>query len=462
MKEDSTGAVSVRSFDLFDTLLGRFHYRPESVFDLVQNNFPFPGFTFFRMAAAFQSDQTLPDIYRHFQRLTGISDEECAALQKFEFETELAHVFPILENLHLVRGGDLIVSDTYYNTDQVRTILERLGLTSKVEIYASPRGKSSGRIWHELKSVHAIESHFGDSLHADVSSPLAQGISGVHFKESVLSLEEMRVAEMGQMQLAYLMRALRLSNPYAKGEAEWELWNEQAKFNVPILVQASLYLHEFCQTHGKKRILFTARDGCLWIQVFRSLFPEYDSIYFHASRFLYTAPTASYIDYVRELYTDDAVVVDVQGQGRSCTRFFTEHLAREPVYLAIVNSAQKHYAMVRKKTVWEESEGIEMINYDTCGALYDFQEGVPFRAEPEYPVKWVIPMHACIAKCIEFLPRFTFGGFDKNVLEWAVNATMDSELVLKSYLPYAKYHCHLREGGIWRHMHLVDHTMCES
>lgn len=451
----------VRSFDLFDTLLGRYHYRPESVFNLVQNNFPFPGFTFFRMAAAFQSDQTLSDIYLHFQDLTGISDEERAALEQFELETELSHVFPILENLQLVRDGDLIVSDTYYNTEQVRAILERLGLKCKVEIYATPRGKSSGKIWQRLKSEHAIESHLGDSLHADVASAQAAGINGVHFKESALSLEEMRVGEMGHECLAYLMRAVRLSNPYHKGCLEWQLWNEQAKFNIPLLVQASLYLDEFCKAHGKKRVLFTARDGCLWIQVFRKLFPHYDSIYFHASRYLYMFPNPSYIDYVKDLYTDDALIVDVYGSGQTITHFFKEHFNCLPHCLMIVYPGSSFPCIVRMKANWDQVSGIETMNYDRCGALYDFQNGVAIRAEPEYEVKWVLPMHACMQRCVELLSFFRMGAFDQQVIDWAVDSIMNLDLVIKKQLSFAKHHCHLREGSSWRHLHLMDHMLWE-
>ena len=73
-----------RSFDLFDTLLGRLQHRPDSIFYLVEKNFPFPGFVFFRLAAELQSDHTLPDIYRHFKRMTQASEEQSEALMQFE------------------------------------------------------------------------------------------------------------------------------------------------------------------------------------------------------------------------------------------------------------------------------------------------------------------------------------------------------------------------------------------
>src|SRR3990167_3642924 len=260
---------SVRSFDLFDTLLGRLHHRPDSIFHLVERNLPFPGFVFFRTAAEYQSDRTLPDIYRHFQQLTEITDEQAAILMQFELETELSQVFPIVENLAQVKDGDLIVSDTYYDEDQIRKILEKIGLNRSVNIYASPGGKSSGKIWDVLKKKHSIAYHLGDSLHSDVATAKFYDIAASHYSNSQLSPCEEAVMKLGQGELACLMRALRLQNPYPPLSPEYLLWNEQCQLNVPVLLQASLYLNDFCQKHQKKRILFTSRDGCLWIQLFQ-------------------------------------------------------------------------------------------------------------------------------------------------------------------------------------------------
>ncbi len=87
--------------------------------------------------------------------------------------------------------------------------------------------------------------------------------------------------------LAKLMRNLRLSNPYSKETLSYKVWEEQAQFNVPILILACCYLDEFCQSNHKQRLLFSSRDCCHLIDIFKALFPKYESIYFYSSRLVY-------------------------------------------------------------------------------------------------------------------------------------------------------------------------------
>jgi hypothetical protein len=426
----------IRSFDLFDTLLGRMHYRPDSIYELVEKLYPFPGFSFFRVVAECKSDHTLPGIYRELQKLIDISEKEAAKLMQFEFATELQYIFPIVENIDLVKDGDLIVSDTYYSTGQIKQLLDKLQLTKKVQIYATPQGKSSGTAWAFCKNNYRIESHLGDSLHSDVTMAKLQKIEANHYTNGQLSSEEQALLQKGQRDLSYLCRALRLSNPYEPNSADWHLWNDQCKLNVPILIHASLYLHAFCQTHKKRRILFTSRDGCLWVQVFRQMFPQYESIYFQSSRHVYMHASDSYIEYARSLYNDETVITDAQGKGTSCEHFFKTHLQACPTYLAIINCGAAQHGIMRVETGCEQ---IEMLNYDTRGTLYDMQNGEALRRELEYPAWVVPPMHASIKKCVELLPFYNIDVFDQTVVEAAVQA-MRSGIALNQYLLHAYWH----------------------
>ncbi len=439
------------SFDLFDTLIGRLHYHPDSIFYQVQDRYPFPGFVLFRTLAESQSDKTLPDIYRHFQKLTGISKNEALALKEFEFQTELSQVFPITENLNLVRDGDLIVSDTYYNSDQIQQILSKIGLCKKVHIYASTRGKSSGTIWEKIKINHVIARHMGDSLHSDVASPKSNNVDAVHYPHGQLSFYEQEIATIGQEALAYIMRTLRLQNPYPPESAEYQLWNNQCQINVPLLVHASIYLDAFCKKKKKKRILFTSRDGCLWIQLFQKLFPDYESIYFHSSRYAYIFPTKSYIEYVRELYNDETLIVDSHGSGMSCTQFFEQHMKKRPIYLSIVNNKKTQYAILR---VDRRHETIEKLNYDLVGTFYSMHDRQPLRSELEYDPRFVEPSHRCIKQCVSILSEYILPAFDKRVVKWASNIAW-SGLAIDRCVEHAPHHVHIKEEGRTRHIHLL-------
>lgn len=431
-----------RSFDLFDTLVGRLHFFPQSTFEQVEQHFPFPGFTFYRLAAQAKSNHTLADIYRHLRQMLDLTKVQTKTLMNFEFQTDLNQIFPIHETLSQVEDGDLIVSDTYYSRSQIKQILKKIGLKKKVRLYATAAGKYMGTVWDIIQKKYVLSSHLGDSLHSDVEMAKAKKIPGVHYTGSQPSAIEKALMDFGQSDLGCLMRALRLQNPYPAEMPEHLLWKEQTQLNIPLLIQSSLYLDAFCKEKKKKRVLFTSRDGCLWIQIFRTLFPRYESIYFHSSRFTYFFPTPTFIEYVKSTYDDDSVIVDSNGTGKSCLVFFKEHLKTVPIYFSIVNSRNENHCIFRKE---DPCEGIEKLNYDLSGSLYDVQGGKPCRSSPEYQLRFIYPAHACIAKCCELLPHFRFESFNLQIMDWLIK-DMDRELEIDKHVQHARTHAHFNDG----------------
>ena len=146
------------------------------------------------------------------------------------------------------------------------------------------------------------------------------------------------------------------------------------------------------------------------------------------------------------------MIVDAHGKGRSCEKFFHEHLRMHPTYLAIFSSGNKHHAMMRLTQVHEEAE---RLNYDLVGALYDVKEGMPLRAAPEFDLAFIRPAHECMEKCLEILPHFSFETFNPQVLQWA-HAAMKRGLCVDSYVDHALHHAHLfDEDGSVRHFHTL-------
>lgn len=447
--------LAVHSFDLFDTLLGRFHYNHEYIFELIEKQFPFPGFAFYRKAAEYKSNKTLSDIYRHFQQLTEITEKQAESLMECEFQLELLQIFPITENLNLVQEGDLIVTDTSYNTAQIQQILHRIGLHKPVHIYASTQGKASGIGWHYIRHHHTILSHLGDSMHSDVLMPQSFNIPAHHDTKSSWSTHEQALRQLGQEELACLIRATRLHNPYPPSSPEYMLWNEQCQINLPLLVHSCLYLDAFCKKSNIQRVLFTSRDCCLWIRLFKIMFPTYESIYFHTSRFIYKLPTPSFIEYVRNLYTDATIIVDSHGRGRSCVRFFHRHLHQHPTYLAIFNSGKACRGILR---IEKPCEAVEKFNYDLVGSLFDIQQGAPLRAPLEYEARFIRPFHACIDQCISLLPQFSLHTFDLRVIQWAYQAITTQGLFIDQCIRHAVTHWHIPQNdGSRRHIHQLEY-----
>jgi hypothetical protein len=433
---------TVRSFDVFDTLVGRLHKDPKSIFYLVEMKYPLPGFFNVRVEAERRSDGTLDDIFRQIIALSGISFQEAEKLRRFEFETELASVFPIACNISQVKDNDILVTDTYYNKEEIQKIVKHVGLTKNVEIFATPGGKSSGSLWPNILSSYNIDMHLGDNPLSDFSSPIKFGIRSKLFGKSEYSLIERALNSAGHGGLANLMRALRLMNPCAVDLLAYQLWDEQSQMNVPILILTSLFLDEFCKAHKKQRILFSARDCCHLIKIFETLFPEYESIYFNSSRHVYRHPSPQYLEYIKSVYSADAVIVDLHGSGKTCTNFFTKYFKFTPCYIPIVGFGHLGFGITR-----DLGDTIERINYAAEGTLVDYDDQGPVRHPPEYNVEYLQPAYECIKWCVNLLKCYHFGYFDLALLSNLLKILSKRGYVLSRYIKHVGQHMPVPENN---------------
>jgi hypothetical protein len=70
------------------------------------------------------------------------------------------------------------------------------------------------------------------------------------------------------------------------------------------------------------------------------------------------------------------------------------------------------------------------------------RDNKPLRRELEYDLRFILPMHACIRKCVELLPFYTFQKFDQRVIQRAIDA-MKPGLVIQRYVEHEVFHLHL-------------------
>jgi len=417
--------TAVRSFDVFDTLVGRVHKDPHSVFRLVEKKWPFPGFTKLRIEADKRSDGTLDDIYRHFIAMNNCSLEEAKKLRAFELEIELNNVFPIMSNLSKVQDGDILVSDTYYNSDELMLILKKIGLNKKIDLFATNHGKSKGYIWPQLRERYYISSHLGDNYHSDVLSPGKYGIKGLLCNQTSYTEFEQRVCDWEQQPIANLIRALRLVNPYSEHSVQWEIWNEQAKFNVPALVLASISLNAFCQNRDITSLLFLSKGCCHFAKIFKHLFPDHSSDYLQISPNVCQNPTPEYIRYVQSLYSPDTLIVGERELDSSLHAFFSAYFSVVPNYITIACSRTLPHIF------GEYIPSIGYMNVDRTGTLLSFGKNGPIYAPPEYELEYVQPAHDCVKKCLSFLDEYTTYVYNSEFLNWLLRRSESTIPVLK-------------------------------
>jgi hypothetical protein len=401
----------IKSWDVFDTLIGRKCYYPIEIFNQVALLSATPNFSNIRIRCEKDTLSTYDDIYKEMEKYA-VNTEQ---LKKLEFETELSNVFPIIENINKVQDLDILVSDTYLSEDQIWQLLHKIGFTKNVKVYTSYGGKSKGYIWNEIKKSHAIVMHTGDNYNSDVKIPKQFGIPTQHYNSTYNQIESLILES--QPSLAAYSRMIRLMNPHS--DILGKLWNYQVNYNIPLLLMACKYLDEYCQQNGYRKILFCTRDSSVLIKLFTFAYPKYESIYFHSSRIANIKASSDYKNYIKSLLTDQTVtdqtvadqtvVVDLCGTGFSGNVLYEELNFPKRFYLLnLFRNLDKKYNIdfiISSKSY--NNSYLEILNYDTIGCLEDVEFKDGKYIDIRQPVKYDISLLDYIPQLLELI--FTQG-----------------------------------------------------
>jgi predicted HAD superfamily hydrolase len=192
----------INSFDVFDTLIARRSVEPVAVLRKLETQAELPGLAAARIAADQQLGFTgrpyqLAEIWSLVQRSLGLDAATTERLLRMEHQLEHAEVIPIVENLDLVRDGDVLVSDSYLGADTLRSLLSKAGFQRQAGIVISNDGKHRGWIWPELLKRVAIREHLGDNPHSDGQTPWAAGIKAVLYNGARRTAVEEYLAQNG-------------------------------------------------------------------------------------------------------------------------------------------------------------------------------------------------------------------------------------------------------------------------
>jgi len=391
----------MNSFDVWDTLIGRWYLGPDSVFSEIENSYG-KNFTWYRKhAESIAVDKSLLGVYKVVGELLNISEHEYTELMEMEISLEEKRTFPIYANASKIKEEDLIVSDFYMEPTDLGRILKSNGIKTS-NLFVSYDGKRTGKMWERLLPNHSIETHFGDNLEGDVIVPKRFGIATFQYTEHALAPDELEIFGLGYPRVALLMRAVRLSNQ------SHPIISEQVNINIPLLIGVAHYLKRY----HTGRFLFTARD-CFGLKlIFDTLFPNQDSHILYTSREAYNNNTESFSEYVLDNLQNHPLIVDLQGSGETCYNFFRKHNI-EPLYFAVVDSGLSDLYHVNSivRRVNGFSDKIEKINYANVGRTFDYKDGSPVQF-PFENNQFVELQENTVASAAAFLKK----GFDVGVI----------------------------------------------
>jgi FkbM family methyltransferase len=347
--------ATIRTFDVFDTLIARRCIAAKAVFAEVEQRSGLQGFAALREQserAVEQGEYTLPDIYAEFARRGGISDEIAQQLQAMELQVELENVVPIADHIAELDASSVLVSDMYLPDEVIRLLLSAAGVSPALPLLRSAHGKRSGRVWQEFARAGMRCIHLGDNAQSDRAQPIAAGMSARLTKIAQPTPTESKIAQAGCPHLAQSLRAARLMTRC--GALPAHLHRLHAELNLPLLTVAALTLHSQLNGRTDQRVLFASRDARYLHSIFDAVAAASGSagpqtFYWHTSRIARTRGDSTYLAYCRELIGDNALVVDLCGTGASLERL--RMLLRLPAECMEVFLCQRIDAPVLRDTL---------------------------------------------------------------------------------------------------------------
>jgi hypothetical protein len=437
----------MKSWDLFDTLIGRACGTPAELFRLVGKLIDDPEFPFKRVMAERALQETgkeydLEQIYTSYSVKYGITYEAAQQIANIEWATELQNVFPIRKYSDQVQDGDIIVSDMYLNALQLKELMHQAGIKQKVNIYVSCYGKYRENVWLKIPNFKEITLHTGDSSYNDVEKPKRLGIK-TNQAVTIFSEPEQFYAKYSP-ELAYWLRMQRLSNNL-QPDGPTKLHYIQLEYNLPFLWASSHSLYDYFLREHLIKLLFMSRDGQMFIEVFKKLHPEVPCEYIYISRDCLQSASESFFSYLNNRLRPSSALVDISASGGSLRaaipnlsvpnpNLWTAFFLKEP-FKVDLGAIQMARICINTETRCNNSH-LERLNYADHWHVADVdKKGKPIFDQPgEYSMELVKKYHEFVYKAIETIPTVKSDNLFE-IVDYTLKAISSEGAFLKGIFP---------------------------
>lgn len=279
---------SIRSFDLFDTLVVRDALDPKEIFARVEKevcagNPEVAGFARLRIEAERSSrdpvsrETDLATIYRRLGEITGWSFQLLETLCEAELRSEIESMHGVAEAIHEVREAKgsgsrlLLLTDMYLPRAAIEALLEKVGLEGAFdEVHISGEcghSKHTGQLYHHIRKCLAEESewsHEGDNMFSDVRQAKKAGLRAQwrggalpNERERSLQLENEDGRVAGFARISRLGGMGQSTNFRAVG----------ANISGPVFYPYVRWVLETAKAQGVETLYFLSRDGQLLCRI---------------------------------------------------------------------------------------------------------------------------------------------------------------------------------------------------
>ena len=394
-----------KSFDLWDTIIGRICFSNLELFKLIEKRLKIKDFYKNRIESEefvcknTNNNFTIKDIYNVlYNRInTKLSKEE---LINYEYFSEINLTFKINENINKMDPQTIIVSDFFYDKEMFSKFLYIKKIWLPMEkIFITNSGKLDGYIWNKIP--FNIKDHTGDNKWSDCEHPAYKkhNIITHHFNGDLNKYENYMV-ENNFDYLGYIMRSVRLSNPYKKKSDEWVLWNFYSNHYLPIIF-LKIYSLKFLFDLKNEKVVFMSRDTYFLLHFYRAFFPSYECDYIYISRASMKNANEEYVEYVKDKVSN-GIVIDLVGTGNSFSNFCKKNkinyksyilyfMGRDPNDIIEYFPKKKMYAIFNYFNRY-----IERLNYASHGSFMRFENNKVITKEFEYDINYYMPVYKIV------------------------------------------------------------------
>jgi len=297
----------MNTFDVFDTLVARRFLTSHPLWELMGQEFKIDNFVSKRPIPD-NGGRSLAQIYDELDRLKMIPSNLKQEMMRREVELEIENCYGIKETIDEVNDGDLLVSDMYLPARDILQIVRSAGLTKQVTIYQSNGDKSNGSFWNKIKSEPPY-FHCGDNIHSDINQAKSHGINTKFFDKSKPTNLEQNLQILG-----LLIREIRLTNTPISHRQYFDL---SLQINLPMIF---IMLEQLHRSVKNKSIVFLGRDCQLMWKIYNAYYGT--AYYLPFSRKIAYANPKLAVEYLRNHYNDETVLIDISSTGETWTHLF--------------------------------------------------------------------------------------------------------------------------------------------
>lgn len=296
--------MTSQSWDFYDTLITRLVAEPTDVFRIMEERLGLLEFASKRVAAEKAArrkcvgrEVTIEEIYG----CLNVPSADLSDVLQFELDLERALATPVTRSIKQLKDNDIVVSDTYMPSAELREVLEQFSDAKPGKLWVSSEEsvrKHEGFLWDRVIQQHGTNfTHAGDNKISDWLQPSRRGINIRKVQDCELLAGERYLAQAGidGSILAGCSRAARLSIGLDADDPWVNLCDTVASVYAPIFVAFADWI--FCHAECLKvdKLMFMARDGQLLFFTAEALAPYRSNAptemqYFYGSRRALHAP----------------------------------------------------------------------------------------------------------------------------------------------------------------------------